>query len=107
MRYKRLVINILHHEERHGGPAWTGGACSAVAAEVALASNGPKQRRESASNVFYCTFTKRREYKSQSTDFFFLFLLEGVYANVYPTTAATGPSEEESREEPEGLQSHF
>lgn len=38
-------------------------------------NNGPRKKRrrlESASNVFYCTFTKQQEYKSQSTDVFFL-----------------------------------
>lgn len=83
-------------------------------------NNGPRTKRrrlESASNVFYCTFTKQQEYKSQSTDVFFLFfcfvlLLEEVYyANLYLTTAANSPSDEsregESRGELEGLQSHF
>lgn len=47
--------------------------------------------------------------KSQSTDIF-LFVLEGVYANFYLTTAANSPSDEQregTREEPEGLQSNF
>lgn len=49
--------------------------------------------------------------KSQSTDIiFFLFVLEGVYANFYRTTAANNPSDEQGggrREELEGLQSNF
>lgn len=63
-----------------------------------------------SANVFYCTFTKQQEYKKSVHRHFFLFVLEGVYANFYLTTAANNPSDEQGegrREELEGLQSNF